>query len=668
MADKKPTSRYFSNLGGINLKSSEYTLDKTQWLDLRNVDFDVPNALQKRPGSTQAVAIGTSGPVLSLFEYQRLNGASWVIAGSDTALFYLASNAYTLLDSGWNNGQPQDMLTFVNKLWIADGARFKSWDGGVSFGVVQVGLPCPRTVLRPVLSSDNGASLWTVAGMTAANPVGSGSEVSPALFVAYSYVRTDGFWGPIDLQLSARNIVQWTPATTGSELFSGTDFGADAQRIGGFTVPSGNGITAVALWVAGDVVSAAGASYGLAQKSSGSAFPVCDATMAPNANLDRFRLFTLVPAANLFTLTIGLSDVWGTTFIPSINVYSGGTGIGSTIMPFCYFDTNTPKYIDVNQNVMFMSGFSNAPSNIWFSEIGQPERVEPENFFEVRTNDGDRVIGHRTFNGTTIVLKETSFHKVIGTTPADFDLIELSLEFGAVSNQAVVEYNERLLWLDRKGIVQYDGAGWRIISDSIDEVFRRMNLSAAQEKACAVHHHYRNQIWFGIPVDGSTQNNLTVVYDYLVDAWTFFDGFNASSFGFITGPLSKDTVWRGNYSGMIYLHSESFYGDNGAGISCVPFSRFEQFEGENSTNVWRRLFLDVGTVSGLTGVINGQVFSDYNRSTIRATFTMYQNVFQSKAEMGVVGKAVAVQFSHFSASLPFLINGYSWTKRNLRNV
>lgn len=278
------------------------------------------------------------------------------------------------------------------------------------------------------------------------------------------------------------------------------------------------------------------------------------------------------------------------------------------------------------------------------------------------------MIGHRTYNGNTIVFKGTSFHKVIGTTPDDFELVELSLEFGAVSNKAIIEYNEKLLWLDRKGIVQYDGAGWRIISDGIDEIFRRMNLSAAMEKACAVHHHYRNQIWFGIPVDGSTQNNLTVVYDYLVDAWTFFDGFNASSFGFITGALSKDTVWRGNYSGMIYFHSESFYGDNGIGISCVPFSRFEQFQGENSTNVWRRLFLDVGTASGLTGVINGQVFSDYNRTTVQATFSMYQNVFQSKAEMGVVGKAVAVQFSHHSASLPFLMNGYSWTKRNLRNV
>lgn len=690
MADKKPTSLYYSNLGGINLKASEYTVGQAQFLDIRNMDFDVPNALQKRPGQTQAVSASTSGPVLGLFEYQRLTGESWVVAGSNSALFYLAGNAYTTLDTGWNNSQPQDFLTFVNKMWVADGGRYKSWDGGVSFGVQQVGLPCPRSyggsLVPNIWSADgssNGWSAFLVAGATHLTP--ASSFVCRGVFVAYSYVRADGYEGPLDLSQTAKNIVRSDPNAQGGEFFGTHD------KVYGVTVPTGYGISAIKLWAAVDTSVAAtvqtvvgyGASgapiYGKAgnlgwvnvDTNVGLGFRYMSVSLKIGADLSRFHYIGTVPAASFITTSLSGETFFGVT-MPSF-AFSDLDGIatGSAAfsgVPFCWFETNTPKYIDVNQNVVFMSGFSNSPSVMWFTDIGEPESVQPNYSFEIRTNDGDRMTGHKAYNNTIVAFKENSFHKVIGSTPEDFQLVELSTQFGLLSNRAVVEFEEKLAWLDKKGIVQYDGAGWRIISDQIDEIFRRMNLSAARENAVAVHWKYRNQIWFGIPVDGSTQNNLTIVYDYLIKAFTFFDGFNASSFAFIKSTLDKPTVWRGSPSGMIYYFGESFYGDSGQGISCVPFTRFEQFKGENSTNVWRRLFLDVGAVTGLTGVINGLVFKDYNRNSVASTFAMYQNVFQSKAEMGVVGKAVAVQFSHYSASLPFLLNGFAWQKRNLRNV
>lgn len=690
MADRKPTTFYYQNLGGVNLKSSEYKLNGTQWLDLRNVDFDVPNALQKRPGSTQAVMTNTSGPVISLFEYKKLTGQSFIIAGTDTALFYLQANAFTLLDTGWTNGQPQDMLTFLNKLWIASGQNYKSWDGNTLY---QAGLPCPLPANGASLPAGTigniftesvtnfGETVFTVGGATVSTP--SASFIARAVFLAYSYQRADGYNGPLDFLSTARNIISYDAQASGAEFFT------YYYKTFGFTTPSGVGVTAINIWIGVDTITRNSSTEdipGVGRVRTGNlgwqsprGGPLyqgyVSATLKPTADLNRFHLYTTIPVSNLFSQipAIGGNSLsfWGTTIIPLFSDFDKiATGsLAFTGVPFCWFNTNTPKYIDVNQNVMFMSGFSNAPSDMWFSDIGAPESIQPDYQFEVRTNDGDRIMGHKAYNNTVLVFKEESFHKVIGSTPEDFQLVELSTEFGALSNDAIIEYNEKLLFLDRKGIVQYDGAGWRVISDQIDDIFRRMNLNAAKEFAVGIHHNYRNQVWFGIPVDGSTKNNLTVVFDYLINAWTFFDGFNASSFAMIKGSEPKPTAWRGSPSGMVYYHSESFLGDNGQGISCVPFSRFEQFEGENSTNVWRRLFLDVGAVSGgVTGVINGAVFTDYDKSTVKATFSMYQNVFQSKAEIGVVGKAVAIQFSHFSASLPLLLNGYAWSKRNLRNV
>ena len=696
------TSPYYTNLGGVNLKVSDYQLNKTEFLNLRNVDFDVPNALQKRPGSTQAISANTSGPIIGLFEYIKLDGSSWMIAGSNNALFYIASNALTVLDTGWTSGQPQDMLTFVNRLWVADGSRYRWWSG-TGNTMLPAGLPTQRTFLDLATQwqagdtafsyeTSSGATGFLVAGATMVTR--GNSYVARGIYLAYSYVRNDGYEGPTDFRQNAKNIIRTLPTTTGDEFFGyslGAGF-AGMQILTGFTIPSGYGISAINIWIGIDSVQAgdteeyitnginlgstifsgnvAVGDLGWRWRVGGALHSFMSVTLKPGADLSLFRLFTSIAGSSFYTVTpadypgFTLSSI-GTTFG---GWDSSGFGPGASAMSFGFWDTYTPKYIDVNQNVMFMSGFSNAPSTIWYSDVGEPEIIQPESNFEVRTNDGDRIIGHRYYNGNTIVFKTTSFHKIIGNNPDDFELVELSLEFGAVSNNAIIEFNEKLLFLDQKGIVQYDGAGWRVISNDIDDIFRSMNLSAAYEKAVGVHHNYRNQIWFGIPVNGSTENNLTVVWDYLIDAWTFFDGFNASSFTYSSSGLSQKTVWRGSPSGMIYYFGSSFYGDNGQGITCLTLSRFDKFVGENHTSVWRRLFVDVAPVSGLTGTLSGKVFSDYNQSTVKATFTMYQSQFQSRAEMGVVGKAMAFELTHRSASLPLLLNGYTWAKRNLRDV
>lgn len=671
MADQKPTTNFYQNLGGVNQKASEYSVNTTQFLDIRNLDFDVPNALQKRPGSTQAVSVGTSGPIIGVYEFQKLDGASWVVAASNNALFYLASNAYTLLDADWTNGQPPDFVTFVNKLWIANGQLYKWWSGQSLF---TAGLPKQGVQLTGRRGGSKTLGTFRVFGITMAAYSGPTVGQRAVLVGSYAYLRTDGFISPDDLVNNATPLspfdfekdgvlfasyLSWACSTFYTQ---NGDYGRSATMIlEGFTAPAGIGISGYAVFLAMDVWTGITANLLKTYVKTDGTLNMLSAFegLRDDANLSSFRYYTTVAAGTTLIGLFGETFTWSDLAL-QLPVYTPNS--------FDFFSTYTPKYLEQNQNIMFYAGFSSAPSVVYHSEVGDPEYIDAEYNFEVRTNDGDRVTGLRAFNNYVLIFKQESFHKVIGDNIDNFELVELSTEYGCLSQNTIIQYQEKLMWLDRKGILEFDGASWSVISDAVEDVFRRMNIEAALDKACAVHQKYRNQIWFGIPVDGSTQNNLTVVYDYLLKAWTFFDGFSPASFGFVKGSLTKETVWRGDYSGMVYYHGESFFGDNGQGITCSAFTRFEQFQGENSSSIWRRFFLDVAPAIGLTGVINGRVFSNYDRSTVQATFAMFQDSFQSRAEMGVVGKAVACQFTHFSASLPLLINGYSWTKRYLRNV
>lgn len=682
MADNKPTANFYDMLGGVNQKASEYSVNRAQFLDIRNMDFDVPNALQKRPGSTQAITVGTSGPINSVFEFIKLDGTSFVVAGSDTAMFYLAGAAYTLLDTGWNNGQPANMLTFVNKLWIANGQKYSWWTGSTLLSAFLPTPPGPLEIDRNQ-GFQNGASWFLVGGATHITWQSAVTYTVRGVYVAYSYLRNDGYVGPANFLKDAKNVVaDYNVASSGSEFFNTLTY------LAGYTALGNHGITAISVWVAADTVtdtSAADPTVGNAQAGNmgyaigGQHNKFMSVTLRPNADLSRFQLYTTIPTSTLFAksnvydqYTLGAgTTMWCatfTTFTHASFTIVAPANIGFSGMAYDFLQTYTPKYIEVNQNSMFMAGFSNAPSVVWFSDLGEPESVQVENFFEVRTNDGDRLYGQKAYNNYILLFKERSFHKVVGNSSDNYQLVQLSGDYGCLSDKSIVEYDEKLVWIDRKGVMQFDGAGWRIISGPVEDTFRRMNINSAKENACAAHWPDRNQIWFGIPLDNSTQNNTTVVWDYLIDAWTFFDGFSPSSFALVRGTQARPVVWRGNYSGMIALHGSSFYGDGGLGITCLARPHWDKWQGEHSTNIWRRLFLDMATATGLTGTVTGKVFSNYDGTTVQATYAMYQNQFQTRAEMGVVGKAVTTEWAHFSASLPLLINGYSWSKRTLRNV
>lgn len=697
MADQKPTENSYRLLGGVNQKASLYEMSMAQFLNLRNMDFDVLNALQKRPGQTYAISSGTTRTIQSLFEFIRLSGSSWMVAGSQFSMFYIANGGLTLFSDGWfsTDVQRADMLTFTDKLWIANGVKWQRWDGASAY---PVGLPVTPNFLVAANSATfnyifnwhagtSTASYMLVLGATHILRDVGGTQITRGIYFAYSYLRNDGYQGPANFLFQARNVItSSTGVSTGGEATQS----ASAYSLNGFTIPAGYGITAINLWFAVDTIySSTTASQevipGIGAVNTGDlgwmvtpgSKAFCSISLKPNADISKFRFFTAIPSASLFLSNDGIGTtfwsatniIFGSTFAtldgPPVNGFSGMTGD--------FFTTYTPKYIEVNQNRMMIGGVTSSPSSVLFSEVGEPEFFNPDNSFEVRTNDGDVVTGFVSFNDQLIIMKQRSFHKVIGDSADNYQLVQISDQYGCLNNNSIVKYDQKVLWLDQSGIIEYNGANHQIISTPIEGIFRRMNIRDAKVTATGVHYPDRKQVWFAIPIDQTAPfeviqaNNITIVYDYVINAWTFFDGYTPTVYALAKQGLTKPSVWRGDESGMIHYFGSSFYSDSGQGITCLAYTRFDLAK-ENETWIWRRFFLDVATAVGLTGTINGQVFSNYDQSTIQATFAVYQNQFQTRAEMGVVGKAVAAQFSHSSASLPLLINGYSWAKRGLRNV
>jgi len=358
---------------------------------------------------------------------------------------------------------------------------------------------------------------------------------------------------------------------------------------------------------------------------------------------------------------IGFLPVGGQTFVDT------GLALGNQVEPDTFFFTLAPRYMELFQNHLFMVGFSGAPSDVWNSEVGQPETILPDSNFEFRTNDGDELRGAKFYNGALYVFKERSFGKIVGDNSSNFTLLDVSDQYGALSNNAIVTYEDIMLFLDRKGIARFNGAVPEIISDKIEDIFLRMNISAARGNATAIHHRHRNEIWFGIPVDGATFNNLTVIFDYISLSFTTQKGFNPSSFAMAKSTFARPTAFYGSYSGAIFYTSASLFSHNGNGMTYVLQSKFYNMGGPSTTMQYRRLFVDHDPIVGIT--VPMQVnFRVNEQSAIAATATIYLNDYQSRIDFGIPAKSLSVELVTSGASFPVKINGFTVEGRLQRKV
>ncbi len=579
MAQIKGKNEEYLQLGGINAKASNYATGPHEFLDLQNVNFAKPGALTGREGTTLYGGATVVGKITGLYEFERLNGASYLIAMANTNAYTVTTSAFTTFASGLTSGANWDFQTFVDRLFAASGSNAFKYDGN---NTTNIGLP-------PGISG---------FGVTAV--IGGG--LSGVYLAGYGYFNDRFYFGPVSQGVSI--------------LLNGVTFGS--IEFYGLTQNTGYGISGLAFY--------------RSQASS----------------------------LNMFQATVS-----GFT----TNYVLGLTTLSSIPAPdYLYtFATFIPRFCAIFNNQMIWAGYSAIPSTFMLSDIGEPEGILPELAnFEVRTNDGDKITAIAPYGGGAIIFKERSFHRLGGDNPQNLTLTEVTDQYGCLSNRAVVQYKDVIWFLDRKGICQFNGAHVDVVSDKIEPYFTRMNVDAAKDNATAVHDRLKNQLKFSIPIDGSSVNNITLVFDYISEGWTTETGPTPAVAVMAKREMSAPTVFFGGYTGTISLFGASYLSDSGRGITHLIRTRWLADLGNSITKEFRRLYSDLTPV-GASSAVNVNLYQDYG-SSIVINRTIYQSPFQTRIDFGIMGKAMSVEYSHGATMETFQLNGYSFDYRMQRRV
>lgn len=406
--------------------------------------------------------------------------------------------------------------------------------------------------------------------------------------------------------------------------------------------------------------------FGATNSTTGAHIALSGFTTPPGFGITSILFYRTSPSGSDY-FQIGSAAAGSATFVDT------GLPLSALIAPETVFWTASPQFYEIFQNRLFQGGFTNIPgssltsSSVVFSETGQPENILQNNNFEVRTNDGDRVSGLKAYQQSLYIFKERSFHRLTGDSPQTFDLNEISDQYGCISNRAIAIYEDVLLFLDRKGVVEFNGAGTRVVSTPVEPIFLSMNVNAARQNAVAIHNRLRNEVWFGIPIQGSTLNNVTVVYDYYSKAWTTFKGFEPSSLSVIRGALDAPAAFYGSYNGSVHFTGATLTAHNGQPIVCKAQTQYFNLLGQSITTQWRRLYTNTNVVPG--GTMGVVFYNDADGSqTIAHTAIISLDNFQSREEFGIPAKNLSIEYTFTSATFALTVEGLTIEGRMQRKV
>lgn len=151
--------------------------------------------------------------------------------------------------------------------------------------------------------------------------------------------------------------------------------------------------------------------------------------------------------------------------------------------------------------------------------------------FRINQGSEDELVAIQKIDTTTIVAFKSNSIYVISNlygNATDAILDEITREYGAVSAKSTVQVGSDVWFLSsKKGICSLSvAAHGKInavqlpISEHIQPLIDRINWNHASKAVAAT---YGNRFYCAVCIDGATENNAILIYDFLQNAWSGYD-------------------------------------------------------------------------------------------------------------------------------------------------
>lgn len=220
------------------------------------------------------------------------------------------------------------------------------------------------------------------------------------------------------------------------------------------------------------------------------------------------------------------------------------------------------KFLAVFKNTMFAAG--QEQNEVRFSAPLAPESFPEDNVIIVGDDDGGPIMGMRATKNALVVFKARGMYLVKGDPVNGFAAQTLNKDVGCMAPDSIKELpGLGLVFLSEKSIYLLEGAlentgsitGVVNIGTEIPNQLERINTAAAIRASSAVFQKDK-EYWLSIPIDGSSVNNLCLIYHYEIGSFSIRENF----------PIDCMTVSK-DHRGYLFFGSNNSTDTDLAGVN-----------------------------------------------------------------------------------------------------
>jgi len=184
------------------------------------------------------------------------------------------------------------------------------------------------------------------------------------------------------------------------------------------------------------------------------------------------------------------------------------------------------RFLASFKNTMFAAGGTN--NTIYFSAPNFPESFPDLNVLHIGDDDGGPITGMRATKNSLVVFKSRGIYLIKGNPFDGFSAQTLNKDIGCWAPNSIAEApGLGLIFLSERHVCLLEGALENTgtitnivkLSTEIPHQMEKLNTSAAIRAVGAVYLK-DNEYWLSIPTQGSSKNNLLLVYHYMVGSWS----------------------------------------------------------------------------------------------------------------------------------------------------
>lgn len=221
-------------------------------------------------------------------------------------------------------------------------------------------------------------------------------------------------------------------------------------------------------------------------------------------------------------------------------------------------DIEKAKFVKQFNNYLFLADITltttRHPSRIYWSRIKDTATWPATNWIEISKDDGQEIQGIKVLQDRLVIYKSRAIYNLFFTGDSDIPFVlpgggKSNSTVGCVSPWSICEVENGHVFLSTDGIYFYDGNSSYKLSDKITTTLMGYALTNFS-KVVATVYKQKNFVYFAFP--SGSDNDVIVVWNYFLNAWSIYSGIEASSMCTFYQGTATEIPCFADYSGFIY--------------------------------------------------------------------------------------------------------------------